>query len=93
MKTLVSLLSVLAIAYIAMCIYLYVFQRSLIYFPTPAADAPAAEEVRIVSGGETIRVWRLGSIEERALLYFGGNAEDVALNIPEFREFFPRHAV
>ncbi len=76
MKTLVSLFSILAIAYIAMCIYLYVFQRSLIYFPTPAADAPpAAEEVRVVSSGETIRVWRLRGDEARALLYFGGNAE------------------
>jgi uncharacterized protein len=93
MKTLVSLLSIAAIVYIAMCAYLYVFQRSFIYFPTPPADVPAAEEVRIVSGGETIRVWRLRGDETRALLYFGGNAEDVAFNIPEFHEFFPQHAV
>lgn len=93
MKTLVSLLSIAVIAYVAMCVYLYVFQRSLIYFPTPAADAPAAEEVRVANGGETIRVWRLRGDETRALLYFGGNAEDVSLNIPEFHEFFPQHAV
>lgn len=93
MKTLVSLLAIAAIAYVAMCTLLYVFQRSFIYFPTPAVGSPPAEEVRVASGGESIRVWRLRGDEARALLYFGGNAEDVALNIPEFNDFFPQRAV
>lgn len=93
MKTLVSLVAIAAIAYVAMCTWLYVFQRSFIYFPTPATGTPPAEEVRVSSDGESIRVWRLRGDETRALLYFGGNAEDVALNIPEFHDFFPQHAV
>ena len=30
---------------------------------------------------------------KKALVYFGGNAEDVALNIPDFKHYFPDHTL
>lgn len=94
MKTSVlSVIAVVATVYVALCAYLYLVQRSLIYFPTPAVDAAPADELWIANEGERIRVWRLQADRPRALLYFGGNAEDVALNIPDFPEFFPQHAI
>jgi len=39
-----------------------------------------------------LKVWRLGA-GERALLYFGGNAEDVAGNIAPFAAEFPDTAI
>lgn len=82
MKTVLTVLAVIAFLYAAACAALFFFQRSLIYFPQPAAGAPAASTLRLpVDGGDV-----LVSVRPRpgplALLYFGGNAEDVAYSQP-----------
>ena len=82
-----------AFVYFCFCLYLYLFQRSFIYFPTPSPDHAPAEELWLDSDNERIRVWRLHAGESDAILYFGGNAEDVSLNIPEFSAWFPEQAV
>jgi pimeloyl-ACP methyl ester carboxylesterase len=63
------------------------------YFPTPPAGNVAAERLFFDSGGVRLLVWRLHGGQRDAVLYFGGNAEDVALNIPEFDDWFARCAV
>jgi uncharacterized protein len=88
-----SLLAVAAFVYLGFCFYLYLFQRSFIYFPTAAAEGVTAEEIWIGNEQEKIRVWRLHGSRPDAILYFGGNAEDVSYNTAEFREWFPQHAV
>jgi hypothetical protein len=92
-STLFSLVAVAAFVYFCFCLYLYVFQRSFIYFPTPATGRAPAEELWFDSGDEKIRIWRLHAAEPDAILYFGGNAEDVSLNIQEFSAWFPEQAV
>jgi pimeloyl-ACP methyl ester carboxylesterase len=92
-STFLSLLAVAAFVYFCFCLYLYLFQRSFIYFPTPAADRAPAEELWLDSDRERIRIWRLHAGEPDAILYFGGNAEDVSLNIQEFSEWFSEQAV
>lgn len=92
-STLISLLTVAALVYSGLCLYLYLMQRSLMYFPTPPARNVPAERLSIESGGETVLVWRLRGEQRNALLYFGGNAEDVALNVPEFTDWFSEFAV
>jgi hypothetical protein len=92
-STLFSLLAMAAFVYFCFCLYLYLFQRSFIYFPTPAPDRAPAEELWIDSDNERIRIWRLHAGEPYAILYFGGNAEDVSLNIQEFSAWFPEQAV
>jgi hypothetical protein len=91
--TFFSLLAVAAFVYFCFCLYLYLFQRSFIYFPTPAAGRAAAEELWLDVDNERIRIWRLHPAKPDAILYFGGNAEDVSLNVQEFSEWFPEHAV
>lgn len=91
--TLLSLAGLLALAYVGLCLYLYLFQRSFIYFPTPKAGNVPAEELWLDSSGEKIRIWRLHAGQASAIVYFGGNAEDVSLNIPEFSTWFSRHSV
>jgi uncharacterized protein len=88
-----SLLAVAAFVYVCFCLYLYLFQRSFIYFPTAAAEGVAAEEVWIDNEQERIRIWRLHGSRSDAIVYFGGNAEDVSYNVPEFSDWFPQHAV
>jgi pimeloyl-ACP methyl ester carboxylesterase len=84
---------VLVALYAVMCCVLYVFQDRLLYFPTPAAQPKGANAILIHSGEITLKLWQLQGRQPRALLYFGGNAEDVAAKIPEFAAAFPDWAV
>lgn len=93
MKSALTLLLFSAVIYVGLCALLYVFQRSLMYFPTPAPHTVPAEEVRVSNEGEVLRVWRIHAERPAALLYFGGNAEDVVLNLPDFQQLFPQYAI
>ena len=81
-------LSLLLGLYVACCLFLYVAQRGFIYFPTAEVSNPLAQDLRITSGEETLQVWQLNSGTEQAIIYFGGNAEDVAGNSREFSATF-----
>ena len=87
-STLLSLAVVVALVYVLLCAYLWLMQRSMMYFPTPPADAVPAERLSVRSGHDMLRVFRLNSGRRDAILYFGGNAEDVALNVPAFDDWF-----
>ena len=85
-------ISIVTLVYGGIAALLYIGQRHLLYLPTPENNSVNEEYVRWQSGSETIKIWRIGSGVD-ALLYFGGNAEDVALNIPEFKQYFPDHTL
>jgi pimeloyl-ACP methyl ester carboxylesterase len=80
-------------AYAALCALLFATQRSQIYFHVPEVQRPGAEAIRLPSGDATIKVWVLRRPGPRALIYFGGNAEDVSLNLPSFAAAFPAHTL
>jgi pimeloyl-ACP methyl ester carboxylesterase len=84
----VSLLSVTALAYLGIAAVLYTTQRSLLYVPTPESSGYGAESVNIDSDGESLKVWRLNGGRDRAIIYFGGNAEQVSGNVPMFADMF-----
>jgi uncharacterized protein len=79
--------------YIIMCCVLYVMQDRLLYFPTPEWHSAGATALFVDSGGTRLKVWQLHGNARRALIYFGGNAEDVAAKISEFDTLFPDRAV
>jgi len=79
--------------YAVMCCVLYALQDRLLYFPTPEAQPKGANAVLIHAGELTLKVWQLHGGLPDALLYFGGNAEDVAAKIAEFDAAFPDRAV
>ena len=89
---LTRLVSVTVITYTGIVALLYIGQRHLLYLPTPENNSVNEESVRWESGSETIKIWRIGA-GMNALVYFGGNAEDVAGNIPEFQQYFPDHTL
>jgi len=88
-----SILSTVLLVYIGCCAYLYLAQRSFIYFPTPESQNVAADDLRLDLDDATVQVWRLAADNEDAIIYFGGNAEDVALNIGQFSRIFPNKAI
>jgi len=93
MRTVVSLLVPAAVVYLGLCAYMYAAQRSLIYFPTPETHHSSAQADRLESHGESLKIWNVPRPGPRALIYFGGNAEDVAGNVESFSAAFPDHAL
>jgi hypothetical protein len=89
MRAALTLLLAPVAAYGVLCAWLFFTQRAQIYFPTPVSAAPGAQTLWLESQGERIRVWLVARPGPRALLYFGGNAEDVAGNVELFARAFP----
>lgn len=89
-----TIVSVALLIYVGFCVFLYASQRRAIYYPTPEVHGPDATDVRLENDGETIKIWRVANADgPHAIIYFGGNAEDVSGNIPQFRSIFPGHSV
>lgn len=92
-RILVSLVVIVAALYLVLCVALFVFQRALIYFPQPRAlDASAALLTLSVDDAQVLVTVRPRD-GAKALIYFGGNAEDVSRNLPGFARAFPDHAL
>lgn len=86
-------LAVLAFAYAVACAALFVFQRSLIYFPQPRSSDADASLLELPVDGEKVLVSSRPSGGRHALIYFGGNAEDVSFSLPSLAGAFPDHAI
>ena len=86
-----GLLATAVLLYGAVCVALWVFQRALIYHPQPAQTS--VPSLRLPVAGAELQV----SVRERpgakALLYFGGNAEDVSGTYGDLAKSFPDHAL
>jgi pimeloyl-ACP methyl ester carboxylesterase len=92
-RILLSLLSVVAVLYLGACVLLYAFQKSLIYFPQPRAVGGPETVLRLPVDGADVLVSVRPHDGPKALIYFGGNAEDVSWNLPAFSQAFPDHAL
>ena len=87
-----TLLAIAVSVYAGLCVIFFVFQRSFIYMPTPATPVHAAAFAFEVPGA-TVRVSTGRHDGPKGLLFFGGNAEDVAYTVPELAAAFPDRAV
>ena len=91
--TLYIVLAGLLIGYVGLCAAMFVFQRSLIYYPQPrAVTAPESTMKLQVEGAELVISVRPHD-GPRAIVYFGGNAEDVSQNLVSFSKAFPDYAM
>lgn len=85
--------ALVTLAYVGICVALYFMQRSMLYFPT-AAPTHASKDIRTFSlPGAEVRVTVRPRDGDRAVLYFGGNAEDVAASLPDLERAFPDAAL
>ncbi len=80
------------VSYILICLFMYLKQRDLIYFPVPEAHNSQAASQWLINGQHRLKIWRLNE-GKPALLYFGGNAESIDGNIADFREMFNAYTV
>lgn len=92
-RLVLPLLRIAALVYLLLCGCLLVFQRSLIYFPQPRSLASDLLELPIADAPGKVLVSVRPHPGPRALIYFGGNAEDVSQNLPGFSSAFPDYAI
>ena len=79
--------------YLGLCGLLFVRQRSLLYLPQPRAAVAGNELLRLAGAGGVLEVSAAQRQHRAAVLYFGGNAEDVARTVPSLRALFPQRAI
>jgi uncharacterized protein len=82
-----------AILYIGLCGLLYAFQRSLIYYPQQRSNQNGITLMTVQVGSGTVLVSTRPNAGAGALIYFGGNAEDVSLDMPKLSTAFPNDAI
>ena len=92
-RVLISLLTLALAAYIGLCVVLFATQRSMLYYPQPRTDVPGTTVIKLDRGDAVVNVTRLQRKGEAALIYFGGNGEDVSLSVPELAEAFPQRTI
>jgi pimeloyl-ACP methyl ester carboxylesterase len=86
-------LGILVIAYVGICVAVFIFQRSLIYYPQPRqVTAPESTMTLQVQGAELVVTVRPHS-GPQAIIYFGGNGEDVSSNLESFAKAFPERSL
>lgn len=92
-KDMVSVIAVLISAYVLVCFVFFFLQRQMIYYPTAEVNVPGVAHIVLDTGKVRVKVWTLNTGKREALIYFGGNAENVAYNIDDFRVMFPERTV
>ena len=93
LRALLTFTQGIAIAYVALCAWLFFTQRSQIYFPVAESNPPGARSISVASGDVELKIWVVDRAGPRALIYFGGNAEDVSGNLPAFASAFADHSL
>ncbi len=86
-------LVVVVLAYLGICAALFAFQRSLIYFPQPKSWGGPATTLHLQTPDADLVLTTRPAAGPKAILYFGGNGEDVSANLPSFSDAFPAHAI
>jgi uncharacterized protein len=92
-RSVIVLFALVAMLYIAACAFLYFKQKQLLYFPVPLSAAPNGEAFEIKRPDAVLRGWVINPGQNKALLYFGGNAEQVERNAEFLRTCVPQHTV
>jgi uncharacterized protein len=92
-KALFSIGRILIGVYVGLGVLLYVGQRSMIYIPQPREYRVGISLVTLHPDEQNVLVSTRPHEGDDALIYFGGNAEDVSLDMPDFAEGFPNAAI
>lgn len=88
-----TLLAILLFGYALICAVIFTLQRSLIYFPQPRSFAAAGSTMRLPVQGADLEITVHNENGPNAIVYFGGNAEDVSQNLRFFVTSFPGQAI
>ena len=91
--TIILLILLLVIGYILAALYLYITQRSMIYFPHKGPSDSHDSTFEIESDGHTLKGWVVNPGRRKTIIYFGGNSERIEGNIDAFQTVFPHYTL
>jgi uncharacterized protein len=92
MKLFIRLLRSVLFIYLSVGLFLFLLQRDFLYYPT--AKVEHEYEIKQFSNDDVILdVIVLNKGKDKAILYFGGNAESVVANASGFKNIFSNHTV
>jgi pimeloyl-ACP methyl ester carboxylesterase len=89
---LVKISIILLLVYVAFGMYLYLNQRSFLYFPT-VDRVTKYSKITLKSDTDNINVMVLNAGNKNAILYFGGNAESMAGSADYIAKQFPHFTI
>ena len=92
-KAILFLLAAPILLYVIAAASLFFLQRNFLYFPTPAVAHEGAEAFYLEHDGLQLKIWKIANGKDRAVIYFGGNAENVARNINDFQDVLPGYDI
>ncbi len=92
-RTLWFFLCAAGILYLVVCLGLFSLQRSLIYAPQPGLGDEPTRILTLSNQGEHVLVSTRPKDSRKALVYFGGNAEDTYLSLPSLSAAFSDSAI
>lgn len=81
------------LVYLGLCVVLFFFQRNLIYLPRGRSTSEGATTITLRTDGAEIIITSRPHPGSKALIYFGGNAEDVSYSFPDLVDAFPDDAL
>ncbi len=87
------ILAVAAAMYVVVCAALFAMQRSLIYYPQRSLRPHDDNTLALPVDGARVLVSIRENSGPSAVIYFGGNAEDVSQSIPILQRAFPESAL
>lgn len=86
-------IALMIFAYIGVCVILFWSQRSFIYHPMPPSPGDAGPFISFDHDGARLLVSIQSATGNKAVLYFGGNSEDVSQTFPQLVSAFPHTAI
>lgn len=86
-------LRIVILVYIGVCALMLFTQQSLIYYPQPRMNRDGVPILTLQTDTGAVLVSTRPLPGPNALLYFGGNAEDVSVDLPDFSSTFPDRAI
>jgi len=93
LKILAFAVATLVAGYLGVSLLLYTQQDRLLYPGAADSNPPGFSAIHISSGAAVLKVWVLHADQGAALLYFGGNGEDLAADLSDFDRAFPDRAI
>ncbi|MCD6173716.1 MAG: hypothetical protein J7J96_08015 [Sulfurimonas sp.] len=91
-KIIKSILLISLNVYFIIAIFLYIKQNDFLYFPTKKIETIHKEKV-FINENESISTTVLNFGQNKAIIYFGGNAENVDYNANNFKKMFKDYTV
>jgi pimeloyl-ACP methyl ester carboxylesterase len=82
-----------AIVYVGLCAALFFVQRSMLYYPQPRLRGETSATLPLSVDGAELVISVRPHDGPNAIVYFGGNGEDVTFNLPSFSAAFPEHSL